>query len=450
MPEPPALLDLVQLWQQRDLATLTSKRLQALSAGSPTDWGMSARPADPKLEPISLAGGIPDAATLPRAALVQAMARALDVDPAAPLSALETTVDAALTKAAGRVDDAPLSYGGAFGYEPLREEIARFFARDHSPAIGADHFVLTNGAAGAIDLVCSAMLDRGDVVVSEVPAFSGSLRTFSGHQARVVGVPMDRYGMRLDALEDTLLRLGSERTPAKLIYVSPTFHNPTGTTMPLGRRLQLIDLAARHGAVLLEDTAYNELYFGPDPMPTLGALAQGHFVITVGTFSKVIAPGLRVGWLQSRPELIRLLMPARFDMGNSPLLHRMLHQLMVSGELESHVERMRGIYRGKMQHLAAALRASCGEMLQFIDPAGGFFLWTRLAPPLAAKPVQERALDAGLVFPVGSAFYLAAGPPEEGQHIRLAYSRGPIEQLQVGAERLAESLQHLAGGSAGE
>ena len=288
------------------------------------------------------------------------------------------------------------------------------------------------------------MLDRGDVVVTEVPAFSGSLRTFRGHQARLVGVPMDRHGIRLDALEATLQRLEAEGTPARLIYVSPTFQNPTGTTMPLERRGQLIGLAARHGALLLEDTAYNELYFGAEPIPTLGALAGGRFVITVGTFSKVIAPGLRVGWLQTRPELLRRLLPARFDMGNSPLLHRTLHALMVGGELDRHVQRMRGIYRRKMRELATALRACCCEALQFDDPAGGFFLWLRLAPGLDAKTVQERALDAGVVFPVGSAFYLAGGPPEEGQHLRLAYSRAAIEDLQIGAERLAASLQLVA------
>lgn len=432
-----SLHELVRLWQQRDLSSLTSRRLQSLSVGSATDWGMSARRPDPKMKPISLAGGIPDVATLPRGSLLQAMARVLGFDLAA---------DVTLGDATSLLDDAPLSYGGPFGYEPLREEIARFFARDHDSAIDADHFVLTNGAAGAIDLVCSAMLDPGDVVVTEVPAFSGSLRTFRGHQARLVGVPMDRQGMRMDVLADTLRRLDVEGTPAKLVYVAPTFHNPTGITMPVPRRRQLIELAAHHGAVLLEDTAYNELFFGAKPLPTLGALAQSHFVITVGTFSKVIGPGLRVGWLQTRPELIRLLEPARFDMGNSPLLHRTLHELMASGELERHVERMRGIYRTKMEHLATALREHCGQALAFDEPAGGFFLWLRLAPPLEAKAVQERALDAGVVFPVGSAFYLPDGPPQEGQHIRLAYSRVPLEDLQIGAERLAANLHPVSEG----
>ena len=336
---------------------------------------------------------------------------------------------------------AALSYGGAHGYDPLREQVAQYFARDQSPAIDADHFVLTNGAAGAIDLACSALLDPGDIVITEVPAFSGSLRTIRGHGARLVGVTMDAEGMRMDELEDTLNRLDAAGTPAKLIYVSPTFHNPTGITMPVARRLALLELAARHGVLLLEDTAYNELYFGGELFPTLGALAQGHFVITAGTFSKVIAPGLRVGWLQARPELIHLLMPARFDMGNSPLLHRMLHEFMISGELAAHVARMRVLYHTKMQTLAKGLRDHCGAAVEFAEPAGGFFLWLRLAAPLKAQTVQERALERSVVFPVGRGFFPPEGPQPEGEYLRLAYSRVSVEELRTGAERLAACLE---------
>ena len=426
--------------------------MQALNAGSATDWGLSARQPDPALPPISLAGGIPDDATLPRAGLLAAMARALGLSQAsccgpetAPGAA--AAADCCAPNAAPGPDRgaqqgaAALSYGGAQGYEPLREQAARYFARDQSPAIDAEHFVLTNGAAGAIDLACSALLDPGDVVVTEVPAFSGSLRTIRGHGARLVGVTMDAGGMRVDQLDATLQRLAAAGTPAKLIYVSPTFHNPTGITMPLARRHELLQVAARRRVLILEDTAYNELYFGTQLVPTLAALAQGHFVLTAGTFSKVIAPGLRVGWLQARPELLRRLLPARFDMGNSPLQHRMLHEFMVSGELAGHLAGMRVLYRSKMQALAGALRDACGDALQFTEPDGGFFLWLRLAAPLRAQEVQERALARGVVFPVGRGFFPAEGPRPPGEYLRLAYSRAGVTDLRAAAERLADCLQ---------
>ena len=448
---------MTERWAARDLDALVSRRVRKLNAGSVTDWGLSSRQPDPEVPSISLAGGIPDDATLPRRGLLAATARALGLAPENAVTAaadgngvsVSGTESAECCDASGGTaldSDAPrgaaaLSYGGPLGYESLREEVARFFARDQEPAIGADHFVLANGAAGAIDLACSALLDPDDVVVTEVPAFSGSLRTIRGHGARLVGVPMDAHGMCVDQLDATLGRLAAARTSAKLVYVSPTFHNPTGITMPIARRRELLEVAARHGVLLLEDTAYNELYFGDQLVPTLGALAEGQFVITAGTFSKVIAPGLRVGWLQARPELLRLLMPARFDMGNSPLQHRMLHEFMVSGELEAHVARMRAVYRTKMHTLADGLRELCGEAVQFTEPAGGFFLWLRLAEPLEAQAVQEQALQRGVVFPVGRGFFPAEGPAPDAEYLRLAYSRVSGEDLRIGAERIAACLR---------
>ena len=448
---------MTERWAVRDLNALLSRRVRKLSAGSVTDWGLSSRQSDPAVPPISLAGGIPDDATLPRRGLLAATARALGLAPDDAVTAAadgngasvsgtgadecrDASGASALDEAARR-GAAALSYGGPLGHEPLREEVARFFARDQEPAIGADHFVLANGAAGAIDLACSALLDPDDVVVTEVPAFSGSLRTIRGHGARLVGVPMDAHGMCIDRLDATLGRLAAAGTPAKLVYVSPTFHNPTGITMPIVRRREMLEVAARHGVLLLEDTAYNELYFGNELIPTLGALAEGHFVITAGTFSKVIAPGLRVGWLQARPELLKLLMPARFDMGNSPLQHRMLYEFMVSGELAAHVARMRVVYRTKMSTLADALRELCGEAVQFAEPAGGFFLWLRLAEPLKAREVQEQALERGVVFPVGRGFFPVEGPDPDAEYLRLAYSRVGVENLRIGAERIAACLR---------
>ena len=282
-----------------------------------------------KRPPISLAGGIPDAATQPREALLEAMRQALDTP-----------------------DDAPLVYGGGRGFEPLRAEIARFFARDQvADARSADDFILTNGAAGAIDLVCATLLDPGDVVLSEVPTFTGSLRTMRGHQAEIVGIRMDDEGIRLDDLEAAIDRLRRDGRTPKLIYTIPTFQNPTGVDMSMARRVDLVDLAARHGILILEDTAYAELFFGPERRPSLSAIAGGHGVITAGTFSKVIATGLRVGWVQAPQPLIAAMLAARFDMGNSPLLHRMLYQYMAGGAFEDHVEAMRALYRRKVETL---------------------------------------------------------------------------------------------------
>ena len=417
-----AALRAASLWRERDLATYASAHVQQLAVGNATDWGLGPGDRQAKRPPISLAGGIPDAATQPRDELLEAMRLALDTP-----------------------DDAPLVYGGGRGYEPLREEIARFFARDQHPVPDADHFVLTNGAAGAIDLVCAALLDPGDVVLAEVPTFTGSLRTIRGHQAQVVGIHMDADGIRLDDLEAAIVRLRREGRAVKLIYAIPTFQNPTGVDMTVKRRAELIRLAAEHGILILEDTAYAELYFGAERRPSLSAIAGGQGVITAGTFSKVIATGLRVGWVQAPPKLIAPLLAARFDMGNSPVLHRMLYQYMVGGAFAAHVESMRALYRRKVETITAALHELAEPYVEFATPAGGFFLWLRLRYGLAARDVQAAAHEEGVIFPVGQAFYPDRDPGPDGERIRLAYSWTDERDLPEAAQRLAWALERVAG-----
>jgi len=411
-----------ELWRDRELADYASAHIRGISAGSATDWGLGGGSRAARRAPISLAGGIPDAATQPRDALLEAMGRALDTP-----------------------DDAPLVYGGARGYEPLRDEIAHYFARDHASVPGADQFVLTNGAAGAIDLVCAALLDPGDVVISEVPTFTGSLRTMRGHQAEIVGIHMDDEGIRLDDLDAAVTRLRREGRVVKLIYTIPTFQNPTGLDMSMQRRADLVRLAAEHGILILEDSAYAELYFGGQWSPSLSAIAGGHGVITAGTFSKVIATGLRVGWVQAPAQLINAMLPARFDMGNSPLLHRMLHQYMVSGDFSAHVEAMRVLYRRKVDTLAGALHELRDSQFDFVTPSGGFFLWLRLQEGLDARAVQAAAFEEGVIFPSGRAFYADGEPGADGECIRLAYSWTSEGDLREGARRLVEACDRVAG-----
>ena len=299
--------------------------------------------------------------------------------------------------------------------------------------------MLTNGAAGAIDLVCAALLDPGDVVISEVPTFTGSVRTMRGHGAEIVGIHMDGEGIRMDDLDVAVTRLRRESRTVKLIYTIPTFQNPTGIDMSMRRRADLVRFAPDRGILILEDSAYAELFFGSERLPSLSAMAGGYGVITAGTFSKVIATGLRVGWVQAPPDLVSAMLPARFDMGNSPLLHRMLHQYMVSGDFAAHVTAMRDLYRRKVETLAAGLSELGGAFFDFAVPAGGFFLWLHLRNGLNGRDVQAAAYEEGLVLPAGSAFYPDRDPGNDGESIRLAYSWTSEDDLREGARRLAEA-----------
>ena len=410
-------------WDDRDPADFQSARLRGLSGGTMTDWGLAGGSVKSKRPPISMAGGIPDAASQPKQGLLRAMERALAVP-----------------------DDSPLVYGGPVGYEPLRAEIGKYFARDHAEIPGADHFILTNGAAGAIDMAATLLLDPGDVVISEMPTFAGSLRTFRGHGVEVVGVHLDDDGMRLDQLEAQIARLRADGRAPKLIYTIPTYHNPTGVTMSLQRRVDLVDLAAREGIHILEDTAYNELFFTPERPPTLSAVAGGRGVLLAGTFSKVIATGLRVGWLQAEPALINLLLPGRFDMGNSPLLHRMLHEYMVSGDFAPHVGRMRGIYAAKLDALATTLRDAGEPYFDFTVPEGGFFLWLRLRDGLRGRDVQLAGFEEGAIFPPGVGFYPGGDLDGDPEAVRLAYSWTSAADIAAGGERILAACARVAGG----
>jgi len=231
--------EIAKLWAARNLDDMTSAAAKYMTTGSATDWGM-ATAIESIAPPITLGSGVPDPTTLPRTLLAEAMARAVDTD---------------------ALDDSPLRYGGPEGYEPLRALLAERYTRDRGFAVGPEHFLLTNGSAGAIDQICGAFITPGDVIITEAPTFSGTLRTFRGHSAEIVSIGMDEHGMLVDDLEPLIEGLVAQGKKVKLIYTISNFHNPMGVTLAAERREQLIRVASRHGAFVLDDDAYGELYF---------------------------------------------------------------------------------------------------------------------------------------------------------------------------------------------
>ncbi len=416
-----------RLWASRDPEALLSSGARDLSPGTATDWGLpaSAWELASRGEAISLAGGIPDPATLPKEALLDALGETL---------------------ASG--DDGALTYGGGLGFEGLRKQLAERSTTELGLPATAEHFMLTNGSAGGIAIVCAALLDRGDIVVSESPTFSGTMRTFRGHGASIVTVPVDEDGCRTDALAAALAKLEAEGRRAKLVYTISNFHNPTGASLAIERRRELVRLAAEHGALLLDDDPYGEIHFDESRPPSLASLAGGRGVITVGTFSKTIATGLRVGWIEAEPELIERFTRVRFDMGGSPLLHRMVAGFIESGGYAAHVARMRALYARKAEALQHGLREYAEPYVEFRSPRGGFFLWVRLRDGLSADAVQREALAEGVVFPVGRAFFPDHAERDDdpgGDRIRLAWSTASVEDLAEAAARIARACERAAG-----
>lgn len=380
-------------------------------------------------EPTSLSAlrydlnaGVPDRASLPAAALADAAARALRADPAGALT-----------------------YGGAQGYEPLRARIAEGH-RGGGLAPDPGWVALCSGSAHAIDNVAATFLGPGDAAVVGAPTYPGAIRAFRARGARLVAVPQDAGGLPPGALADALDRRAREGgAPPKLLYLVPTYDNPGGGTMPLARREELLRVAAERRLLIVEDDAYAGLDLDGPPPPSLFALAGGRGVIHLGTASKTIATGLRVGWIVAAPALIRRLVFARLDNGASPLLHRTVLEYLRAGGHEAHVGRLRAIYRERRDAAADAVRSALAGRADFDLPAGGFYLWLRLGAGLRADALADAARARGVAVTPGPLYYAGGGGE---RRVRLAYPALPPDELRAAIALLGEAAGAPAAASA--
>ena len=380
-----------------------------------------ALPAPTALSPLpfDLNAGVPDAASLPAQALAEAAARALAAVPAGALT-----------------------YGGALGFEPLRAWIAERQAADTGLAVTSAHVMLTSGSAQAIDNIAATFLAPGDIVIMGAPTYPGAIRAFRARGARIVDVPQDADGLEMVGLASALEHQRAIGAPAKLIYVIANYDNPSGATLPLHRRQELALLAARYRALVVEDDAYTGIDLDGPPPTSLFQIAGGRGIIRVGTFSKTIATGLRVGWVVADPAIVRALAFMRFDNGSSPLVQRTVHEYLRSGAYDPHVAQLRAIYRERRDVASAAVQEHCGELARCELPAGGFFLWLHLAEGLEAEQVVQAAQQRGVAVTPGRGYYANGGGRRE---IRLVYSALPPEQLRAAIALFGEAVASVAG-----
>jgi 2-aminoadipate transaminase len=255
-----------------------------------------------------------------------------------------------------------------------------------------------------------------------------------------VTVPTDADGMDVDALERILIDLRRQGTRPKLIYTIPTFHNPTGATMPLGRRQQLVALAAEHGVLLVEDDAYGDLRFEGQPLPTLAALDSEGWVMQVGTFSKILAPGLRMGWAYARPEIIQRLALFKVEGSSGPFLTRVIARYCQDGRLNAHIQELIALYRHKRDVMLEAIAREFPPGVQALRPAGGFYIWCRLPPGMSATALLAQAEARGATFLPGTRCF-ADGQGDDA--FRLAFSFQPATQIAEGIARIGAALRAL-------
>ncbi len=359
---------------------------------------------------LSFAGGLPAPELFPVEAIAQAHAEVF-----------------------AKEGPAAMQYSTTEGYGPLREWICAYNA-ERGLHTGIDQVLITAGSQQGIDLVAKVMLDPGDVVVVENPSYLAALQNFDGYQARIEYVGSDDQGMRVDELEAL-----ATRCKPKLIYIVPNFHNPKGTTLSLERRHALVRFAQRHRVLILEDNPYGELRFRGEALPSLASLDDMGVVVQLGTFSKTLAPGLRIGWAVGSRELTRSLTIVKqsTDLHTATLAQRATAKLLSWFDYNTHLTRLRATYGQRCQAMLDSLEAHMPEGTRWTHPDGGMFLWVELPRGMRGEDILPRAIEQKVAFVPGSPFF-AANPKAEC--IRLNYSNRPPELIDEGMRRLASVL----------
>jgi 2-aminoadipate transaminase len=342
----------------------------------------------------------------------------------------------------GRRDGNALQYGPTRGYRPLLEALVEILG-ERGIRTRLDELLITSGSQQGIDLIARVLVSPGDVVFVELPTFTGAIAAFRNAQAELVGIRQEADGISLEHLDQLWQRLQRQGRRVKLLYIIPNFQNPTGVLLGLDKRRQLLEWAARRDLLIVEDDPYGSLYFEdvatPDETRPLKADDTGGRVLYLSTFSKTLAPGFRVGWMTAPAVLIERFDTAKqsADLTSGILDQHIVHEAVRRGVVDALAPHLRARYRHKRDVMEQAIRRHLGDRLTWPAPKGGFFLWVTLPEGYTDTTVLDRALAHGLVFVVGSAFYVDGTGHDK---IRLSFSAPSPERIEEGVQRLAAAL----------
>ena len=369
---------------------------------------------------ISFAGGFPDSAMF-------------DVE------GIRAASNAALTEEPG----AALQYGATEGYNPLREQLAAFMTAKGANEVAADNLIVTTGSQQALDLLGKTLISPGDKVIVEGPTFLATIQCFHLYGAELISAPIDGNGVKTDELE----KLIAEHQP-KFVYLIPTFGNPSGAMLSLERRKAVLEMAVKHNTLIVEDDPYGDLYFGDAPPPSLLNLSASvpgsrELLVHCGSLSKVLSPGLRVGWMIGPAELLaKATMCKQFsDAHTSTFAQATAAQYLKAGRMPGTLANVRKVYAERAQAMGDALRKELGDAIEFVQPQGGLFVWARLTG--AGGKVQDgnvlakRAIEKGVAFVPGTPFFCAN--PDHAT-FRLSFATADADKIREGVARLAQAL----------
>lgn len=369
---------------------------------------------------ISFAGGFPDSAMF-------------DVD------GITQSSQKALQENAGMA----LQYGATEGFGPLREQLAAFMATKGAKDVAPEQLIVTTGSQQALDLLGKCMASPGDKVIVEGPTFLATIQCFRLYGAEVISAPVDGNGVIVEELE----KLIAEHQP-KLVYLIPTFGNPSGATLSLERRKRVLELAVKYQTLVVEDDPYGDLYFDAPPPASLLALSpevpgSREWLAHCGSLSKVLSPGLRIGWLIANPELLaKAVMCKQFsDAHTSTFAQATAAQYLQAGHMPATLAKVRKVYASRAKAMMDALRSELGDAVAFTEPQGGLFLWVRLTGKggkLAdANELAKRAIEQGVAFVPGAPFF-SQNP--DVSTLRLSFATADEDKIREGVARLAKAL----------
>mgnify|MGYP002401698532 FL=1 len=369
---------------------------------------------------ISFAGGFPDSAMF-------------DVE------GIRAASNAALAEEPG----AALQYGATEGYNPLREQLAAFMASKGATAVAADNLIVTTGSQQALDLLGKTLISPGDKVIVEGPTFLATIQCFRLYGAELISAPIDGNGVKTDELEALI----AEHKP-KFVYLIPTFGNPSGAMLSAERRKAVLEMAVKHNTLIVEDDPYGDLYFGDAPPPSLLNLSASvpgsrELLVHCGSLSKVLSPGLRVGWMIAPAELLaKATMCKQFsDAHTSTFAQATAAQYLKAGRMPATLANVRKVYAERAQAMGDALRKELGEAIDFVQPQGGLFVWARLTGAggkvADGNVLAQRAIEKGVAFVPGTPFFCAN--PDHAT-LRLSFATADVEKIREGVARLGQAV----------
>ena len=368
------------------------------------------------LKVISLAGGRPDPETF-------------------PANDIKEIVQNILTKDSARA----LQYSNTEGLSELRKCIIDYLEKDGIKG-DLDNIVISSGSQQGLDLVGKVFLNPGDVAIVELPSYSSALDAFRSYGGELVGIPIDEEGMRMDLLEEKLTQLKSKGEKVKFIYTISNFQNPAGLTMSLSRRKKIIEIAHKFNIFIIEDNPYEQIRFEGDPLPSIYSLDNIGFVISLGTFSKIICPGLRIAWILGNKEIIRkiVILKQAADLCTSMLNQLMVYEYIKFGNLDKNIKSNIEIYKKKSDIMLNALKKYFPPEVTWTKPQGGFFVFVTLPEYINADEMFKEAIEENVAYVIGSAFFVNG----KGQNtMRLSFSQSSMEDIEEGIKRLGKVIK---------